>query len=158
MKEENWFFVKLTQAALDHYRSSPWCSGYSPLTDDAGISMLDFESYAELKAEFMNRESLVDFFDPAFPCYLSDRSAGSGYDLYTDGRTGSALEPCKVFFIVPATAMLNPEELASELQVDLDKVRAMRGSGFSMPGGLASVYEAQKWIIENPEFEGKVAG
>ena len=58
--------------------------------------------------------------------------------------------------------LLCPKELAAALRRSRTYVHAMKASGFSMPGGTATLEEARDWLRMNPRFsctayaEGKV--
>lgn len=48
--------------------------------------------------------------------------------------------------------LLNAKELAAALHRGRNYPAAMKRAGFPMPNGRASLYDAQRWLSEHPEF------
>ena len=145
MKEDQLVFVKLTLAAMEHYRKSGGTIGYKPLTDDVGISMMDLESYHELCWKYNQMNRRIQFFDPAFGVYSCDTSKGIGYDIFIDHHG-------KISFMVPQTKPLTTTEIEEKLKVPSGYVDAMKGAGFKMLANLASIFEVKSWLAKHPKF------
>ena len=47
--------------------------------------------------------------------------------------------------------LLTTKELAAALRKSRSYVQAMKRRGFQMPGGVATVAEARRWLVRNPK-------